>query len=149
MDKLKIYLDSCCYGRPFDNQNDIDIFNDTQAKMTIQALVKYKAIELVYSSVSVEEITVYPIEANRISIIDFIENNASYYVSKDNDDTAISLTDEIMKMGIKLKDASHTACAIIAGCDYLITTDKQLSRYQDKRIKIVDPISFLRIWRNL
>ncbi|MCL2055484.1 MAG: hypothetical protein FWG90_13775 [Oscillospiraceae bacterium] len=149
MDKLKIYLDNCCYGRPFDNQNDIDIFNDTQAKMTIQSLVKYKAIELVYSSVSIEEITVYPIEANRNSIIKFIENNASYYISKDNDNTAIALTDEIMKTGIKRKDASHTACAIIAKCDYLITTDKRLLKYQDNRIKIVDPINFLKIWRNL
>ncbi|MCL2051907.1 MAG: hypothetical protein FWG91_09315 [Lachnospiraceae bacterium] len=149
MEKLKIYLDNCCYGRPFDNQNDIGIFNDTQAKMTIQSLVKYKAIELVYSSVSIEEITVYPIEANRNSIIKFIENNASYYISKDNDDTAITLTNEIMKTGIKRKDASHTAYAIIAKCDYLITTDKRLLKYQDNRIIIVDPINFLKIWRDL
>jgi len=149
MDKLKIYLDNCCYGRPFDNQNDPAIFNDTQAKMTIQSLVKYKAIELVYSSVTIEEIAVYPIAANRNSIVKFIENNASYYIGKENDSTAIILTNEIMKTGIRRKDASHTACAIIAKCDYLITTDKRLLKYQDNRIKIINPIEFLKIWRNL
>ena len=149
MDKLKIYLDNCCYGRPYDNQNDIDIFNDTQAKMTIQSLVKYKAIELVYSSVTIEEISEYPIEANRNSIVKFIENNASYFVSKDNDSTATALTDKIMETGVKRKDASHTACAIIAKCDYLITTDKRLLKYEDSRIKIVNPVEFLRIWRKI
>ncbi|MDR2922883.1 MAG: hypothetical protein LBU85_06040 [Treponema sp.] len=149
MNKLKVYLDNCCYGRPFDNQNDIDIFNDTQAKMVIQSLIKYKAIELVYSSVTIEEILEYPIEENRNSITEFIENNANYFVSKSNDNTAVALTEEIMKTGIKRKDASHTACSIIAKCDYLITTDKRLLKYQDDRIKIKDPVSFLKIWRSL
>ena len=38
------------------------------------------------------------------------------FVSGKNNDTAISLTEEIMLTGIKLKDASHVACAIIANC---------------------------------
>jgi len=54
-----------------------------------------------------------------------------------------------MRTGVKLKDASHTACAIIAGCDYLITTDKRLIKYTDNRIKIINPIDFLKIWRAL
>ena len=54
-----------------------------------------------------------------------------------------------MKSGIKLKDASHTACAIMAKCDYLITTDKRLLKYRDERIKIVNPIEFVKIWRDL
>lgn len=146
---LKIYLDNCCYNRPFDNQKDLAIQEETQAKMFIQSLVKYKAVELVYSSISVKEISDSPFEENSRSILDFIENNAKYYVSKDNIDTAVSLTEEIMRTGIKLKDASHTACAIVANCDYLITTDKRLLKYKDNRIKIINPIEFLKIWRAL
>ena len=149
MGKLKIYFDNCCYGRPYDNQNDLRIYNETQAKMTIQSLVKYKALDLVYSTVTIEEISDYPIEANRISIIMFIENNADYFIGKNNNNTAITLTEEIMKTGIKLKDASHTACAVIANCDYLITTDDRLLKYKDNRIKIVNPIDFLKIWRTV
>jgi len=146
---LKIYLDNCCYGRPFDNQKDPVIRVETQAKVFIQSLVRYKALELVYSSVSIEEIAAIPFEENSRSILDFIEKNAKYYVSTDNNETAIALTEEIMRTGIKLKDASHTACAIIAKCDYLITTDKRLIKYTDNRIKIVNPIEFLEIWRAL
>lgn len=59
------------------------------------------------------------------------------------------LAEEIMQTGIKLKDASHTACAIVANCDFLITTDKRLLKYKDNRIKIINPIEFIRIWRTL
>ena len=111
--------------------------------------MKYNTVELVYSSISLQEITDIPSEESSRSILDFIENNAKYYVSKDNNKVAVSLTEEIMQTGIKLKDASHTACAIIAKCDYLITTDKRLIKYQDNRIKILNPIEFLKIWREL
>ena len=144
---LKIYLDNCCYNRPFDNQKDSAVQEETKAKLFIQSLIKYKALELVYSSISIQEITDSPFEENRHSILGFIKDNAKYYVSKDKNETAILLTEEIMKTGIKLKDASHAACAIIAKCDYLITTDIRLLKYQDRRIKIINPIEFVKIWR--
>ena len=37
---MKIYLDSCCFNRPFDDQKDTVIFEETQAKLEIQSLVK-------------------------------------------------------------------------------------------------------------
>jgi predicted nucleic acid-binding protein len=115
--------------------------------MSIQSLIKSKAIELAYSSISVEEISEYPFEENRDGVLKFIEDNATYYVDKDKNEIAIAITEEIMKTGVRLKDASHTACAIIAKCDYLVTTDKRLIKHQDHRIKIINPISFMEIWR--
>ena len=50
---------------------------------------------------------------------------------------------DIMNTGIKLMDACHVACAIIAGCDYFISTDKRLLKYQSDKIKIVNPISYI------
>ena len=146
---IKIYFDNCCYGRPFDNQKDLTIKAETQAKLFIQSLVKYKVIELVYSSISIHEIIDIPFEETRHFILDFVENNAKYYVNNDSNERAILLTEEIMQTGVKLKDASHTACAIIANCDYLLTTDKRLLKYQDDRIKIANPIDFVKIWRNV
>ena len=90
-----------------------------------------------------------PFEENSLSILDFIEKNAKYYISADNNEIAIALTEKIMSTGVKLKDASHTACAIIAGCDYITTTDKRLIKYADDRIKITNPIEFIKIWRAL
>ena len=149
MPKLRIYLDNCCYGRPFDNQKDPKIREETRAKMFIQSLVKYGALELAYSSITVKELADSPFEDNSRSILAFIESNATFFIGELKNNTAVSLTEEIMRTGIKLKDASHTACAIIADCDYLVTTDKRLAKYQDHRMKIVNPIEFIKIWRDL
>ena len=146
---LKIYLDNCCYNRPFDNQKDAAIAIETQAKLFIQSLVRYKAVELAYSSISMQEIADSPFEENSRAIIDFIESNAGQYIGRDSNEAAIPLTLEVMRTGVKLKDAAHVACAIVAKCDYLITTDKRLLKYADERIKIVNPIDFVRIWEAL
>ena len=111
---LKIYLDNCCYARPFDNQKDIKIKKETQAKLFIQSLVKYGGtLELVYSSITVKELTDSPFQDYSRSILEFIEGYATYFVSESNNESAISLTEEIMLTGIKLKDASHVACRLL------------------------------------
>ncbi len=48
-----------------------------------------------------------------------------------------------MKTGIKMKDAYHIACAIEGGCDYLITTDKRMTKYRVDDIKVINPIDFI------
>lgn len=50
----------------------------------------------------------------------------------------------IMKTGIKEKDAYHVACAVIAGCNYFITTDDRLLKYQSENIILVTPGEFIR-----
>ncbi len=44
MDKLRIYLDNCCFNRPFDDQRFLSIFQETQTKLMIQDLVKMSLV---------------------------------------------------------------------------------------------------------
>ena len=48
---MKIYLDNCCYNRPYDDQTQIRISLETQAKLYVQDLVKDKKLDLVTSYV--------------------------------------------------------------------------------------------------
>ena len=148
MNKLKIYMDNCCLARPFDNQSDIEIYMETQAKMIIQSLVKFNSIELVYSSMTILELKECPLDDVRNSIFDFIEKNTKHYLDMDKNKAVTALTIDINKTGVRLKDASHAACAIVSECDYLITTDKRLLKYQDSRIKMINPIDFVKMWRS-
>ena len=50
-----------------------------------------------------------------------------------------------MKTGVKMHDAYHVASAIVAECDYFLTTDYRLLKYYDTRIKITTPVEFLRL----
>lgn len=49
MDKLLIYLDNCCFNRPFDDQSSLSIFLETQAKLMIQDFVKDDMFSLIWS----------------------------------------------------------------------------------------------------
>jgi predicted nucleic acid-binding protein len=147
MDKLKIYLDNCCYGRPFDDLSQEKIKNEANAKMFIQSLIQYKSISLYYSFMSLYEISKCPLEENKRHIQNFVISNADTYISKANYDEIEKLSNEIMLTGIKQKDATHLACSIIAKCNYFITTDDRVTKYKTERIKVVNPIDFIKIWR--
>ena len=52
---MRIYLDNCCYSRPYDGQRRLSVQLETEAKLFIQSLVKLGAVELVTSFVLLEE----------------------------------------------------------------------------------------------
>lgn len=43
---LLIYLDNCCYNRPYDDQSQIRISLEAQAKIFIQSAIKLKKLRL-------------------------------------------------------------------------------------------------------
>jgi predicted nucleic acid-binding protein len=55
----------------------------------------------------------------------------------------LTLTQKIMTLGIRTKDATHLACAITANADFFITTDKKLLNKCVDGITIVNPIDFV------
>ena len=46
---MRIYLDNCCYNRPYDDQSQTRIHLEAQAKMQIKQMIKNQEIELVTS----------------------------------------------------------------------------------------------------
>ncbi|MDR0220470.1 MAG: hypothetical protein LBI54_03570 [Lachnospiraceae bacterium] len=147
MDKIKVYMDNCCYGRPFDDLTQKRIKDEAAAKMFIQSLVRYKSISLCSSYVLTYEISGIPSESNREHIYSFVMGFSDCFVGYEQEKEAILLTNEIMETGIKRKDASHLACSIIAECDYFITTDDRVLKFNTKRIKVINPIDFVNKWR--
>jgi predicted nucleic acid-binding protein len=139
----RIYLDNCCYNRPFDDQSYMRINLETQAKLHIQQLIVQKKLGMVCSFVSRYENSENPDSANRDSIENFLKNAVEYIGYAD---IAVIRKNAfaIMNMGIKMKDAAHLACAIKAKCDCLITTDDQfIKKYSGTEILVCNPITFL------
>ena len=46
---MRIYLDNCCFNRPYDDQSQFKIRIESEAKLAIQEKVKNGLIELVWS----------------------------------------------------------------------------------------------------
>ncbi|EOS81658.1 hypothetical protein C817_00387 [Dorea sp. 5-2] len=141
---MKIYLDNCCYNRPYDDQSQIRISLETQAKLYIQNLVKDKQIELVTSYILEYENGKNKFGKRKQVIAEFMETNESYYVGVERDSDVAKIAEPIMQTGVKEKDAFHVACAILAKCDYFITTDDRLLKYQDGGLPLVTPEEFIR-----
>jgi len=138
--KNRIYLDNCCFNRPYDDQTKLRIYLETQAKLHIQSLVYEKKIELVWSFILTFENSRNIFNAKKTAISQW-ENLSSYFVEKSEE--IRSMAKKIMTTGIKAADAVHVACAIAGNCDYFITVDKRLLKYNDNRIIICSPIEFI------
>lgn len=141
---LRIYLDNCCYNRPYDDQSQLRISLESQAKLHFQDMIRENKLQLVSSYILVYENSRNPYEIKRKTIGQFLEDNTSVYVDESFAKEVGDLAAEIMKTGIKSADAHHTASAIIAECDYLLTTDTRLLKYKTNQIQITDPIEFIR-----
>ena len=140
---MRIYLDMCCYNRPYDDQAQLKVFMETQSKLYIQKLIKEKQFELVASYMLRYECNNNPFEMRRNTILDFIHKNTFAYVGVERKVEIETKASEIMQTGIKFKDACHVASAIYAGCEYFISTDIRLLKYNTKEIKMVSPIEFV------
>jgi len=142
---MRIYLDNCCYNRPYDDQTQLRISLESQAKLHIQDMIKDGKLELAASYVLTYENSRNRFEVKRTAISRFLEDNVSFYIDASHSEQAASIAEGIQQTGVKAMDALHTACAIIAHCDYILTTDDRLLKYHTDRIRIVDPTEFIRI----
>lgn len=141
---MRIYLDNCSYNRPYDDQSQMRIHLETQAKLHIQDMIRQKQIELVTSYVLDFENSNNRSMQKRMAIEKFMKDYATLYVSNKHGDMLAEIADSIMETGVKEKDAYHVACALMAECDYFVTTDDRLLKYQSEKINLVTPGEFIR-----
>lgn len=142
MKKLKIYLDNCCFNRPYDDQRFLSIYLETQAKLAIQQLVREGEILLVWSFMLDYENSENPDQA----IKEEIKTWKSLSATKVNKtDSIVEEAHRINKYGFSKKDSLHLAAAKNSCADYFITVDKGILKgaklYGDP--KIIDPIEFI------
>jgi len=140
---MKIYLDNSCFNRPFDDQKQLRIKLETEAKLNIQERIFQKKIELTWSYILDFENEANPFEQRKLVI-----KGWKNYASVDTDETKeiVKKAESFHQMGIRSKDSIHLACAISMRCEYFLTTDDELIKKASgiNEIKITDPISFIK-----
>jgi predicted nucleic acid-binding protein len=137
---MRIYLDLCCYNRPYDEQDNIIVRLESDAKLFIQGLIRDKQLELVWSSMLDYENKDNPSSEKRERIAVW-EKMA--VVSIRMSDTIQKTAANLMRLGIKNNDAIHIASAIEAHADYFITTDKRILNKPVEKIITISPLHFL------
>ena len=140
MANIRVYLDNCCFNRPYDDQAQPKVAIETLAKLYIQELVLKREIDIAWSYMLKFENSQNIFESKRAAIAQW-EKFSVHFVAKS--DSVTALAREIAANGIKPADSLHIACAINAQCNYMITVDNRILKYQDNRIIICNPVDFI------
>jgi len=138
---MKVYLDICCFNRPFDDQSSLIVYLETEAKLYVQELVRQGDLMLCWSFIMDYE--------NAANPFDDVRNWISQWKTLAHCDC--ELTDaiaakaaELVSLGLRQMDASHVACAIALGADFFLTTDKKVLNKQITEVSVMNPIDFVR-----
>lgn len=143
MKKIRIYLDNCCFNRPYDNQQYEIIRLETEAKIFVQNWIKDRKIDLVWSFILNFENSANPYKERRESIIEW---RSISVVNIKATEKIRNCANELQNLfGIKAKDSLHVACAIEGRCEYFLTTDKNLMKKAKRlnEIKAINPLEFI------
>lgn len=107
---MKIYLDMCCFNRPYDSQTAARVRLETEAKLYIQRAILDGKLALVLSFMLDYENSANPYPDHRETIAEWTTLSKHYvpafYKIREHG------SDIVMNTGIKSKDALHVACAI-------------------------------------
>ena len=139
----RIYLDTCVYNRPFDDQGQPRIWLETLAFSVILQMIEDQSVTLVTSTVVGYENSQHPDQATRVWVMQCSalaqENQFVDVVIRQR---AAALAQE----GFKAVDALHIACAEVASCHYFVTCDDRLiRRYKRKKrsLRTCTPTEFV------
>lgn len=138
---MRLYLDNCCFNRPFDDQTQLKINLESQAKLAVQNMILKKEHSLIWSYMLEYENSQNPFEIRKDSIIKWKELAD---ICIEENENILSVAEALLTKGVKPKDAIHIACAAEAKCDYFLTTDIGILKKNIDIVKVVNPIDFIR-----
>jgi len=119
----KIYFDTCCLNRPFDDQTQERIHLEAEAILAILARIEKGEWTWIGSEVLMDEIEQMPDtqKLSRVRLLsDFIQQNVEL------GEKEIKRAQELQKEGFQLFDSLHIACAESSKADVFLTTDNRL-----------------------
>lgn len=140
----KVYLDNCCYNRPFDDRSNIKNYLEREAVLIVMQMAFNRDFEIIGSEVLKKEM---------LMISDIVKRNNVETLYKELKSKEIGLepviicrAEEIVKSSsIKAFDSLHLACAEY-GADVLLTTDMKLLKAAKKlnvNVKVQNPVEFV------
>jgi len=147
--KLKIYFDTCCYCRPFDNWahwTQLRVQQEITIIMYIIKMCAVSGIPIVGSAAVDAEIEDIKKDNNKRGLA------RAFYERTVTDELAetasiIERARELRAQGICGEfDPFHAAFAEACGAGFLITTDDRFERAANKldlKTKVINPINFL------
>ena len=138
---MRVYLDNCCYNRPFDEQAQLRVVLETLAKLNIQQQMRDGVLEYAWSSVLDFEISKSRFLDRSLQIMPWAKGAV---INVQIDDSIRFRAKEFEANGLKAMDALHVACAEAAECDWFFTTDRGILKKARNltSMRVANPVEF-------
>jgi predicted nucleic acid-binding protein len=142
---LKLYLDNCCFNRPYDNQAQEKIHLEGEAILTIVKKTKEGNGEIFGSPALELEIGQITNAEKKEKVKYFYRQSISNTI--EYNENILNRVKELSEQStIRTLDRFHLAFAENTGVDVLLTTDIKLEKACSKlnlNIKVMNPLNYL------
>jgi len=139
---MRVYLDNCCYNRPFDDQTQLRVRLEIEAKLRVQHLMRTGAVEYAWSDMLSLEVGDNPVLLRREKILGWV---VGAFANVEITDEVRKDSRELMRRGLGNADALHLACAVAADCDWFLTVDRGILKKvgEFKGTHVANPVDFI------
>ena len=130
----RVYLDTCVYNRPFDDQTQPRVWLETLAFSVILQMIEDGSVALITSTVVSYENSLYPDNVARVWVTRCLA------LAQENQLINAQIrrrAETLEREGLKALDALHIACAEAANCDTFITCDDRLVKRYRRRAQML------------
>ena len=140
---MTVYLDNCCYNRPFDDQTQERIHLESEVILTILQRGQAGIYTIVGSDILELEMNRMhdPIKRQKVKDLYRVVKVSVGYAENIKE-----RSQEIMKMSkIRTFDSLHIAAAENAKADIMLTTDDKLERMAERlklKARVMNPLKF-------
>lgn len=141
----KIYLDTCCLNRPFDDQTQERIRLEAEAVLAILSRIEKGEWDWVGSEVLLDEIEQTP-DTQKLSRARLLSGFIKHTV--EIKEAEIKRARELQRAGFKEFDSLHLACAETTKADAFLSTDDRLLKLAKRlskrlKIRVVNPLAWV------
>ena len=140
---MRVYLGNCCYNRPFDEQGQLRVRLETEAKLEIQSQMRLGILEYVWSDMLTGEVMDSPFIDQREKILPWrFGATENVHITEDVEVQA----EGFLRLGLKSSDAIHLACAVASDCDWFFTVDRGILRKISRvgEMRVANPMDFVK-----
>ncbi len=136
---MRVYLDNCAFNRPFDDQLQIRVRLEADAKLYLQDQIKRRQVDLIWSYMLDFENEQNPFEERQRASANW---KAEAVTDIEETPSLLARANALVKIGLSAKDALHVASAVEGEADYFVTTDDKLLKRLalSTEIRAINPI---------
>ncbi|WP_420127363.1 PIN domain-containing protein [Longimicrobium sp.] len=142
---IRVYLDTCCYSRPSDDQTQLRVRLESEAILDILERAARGEWTIIGSGAVQKELAAIRDPDRQVGAKGLAGYSAEHVYL---DEAQHRRGEALERMGLRGYDSVHVACAEAGGADVLLTTDDALIRRarrlrQQLAVRVANPVSWL------